>query len=444
MTSRLHTRTATFVILALTAGPSTGATQEGPPGPVSPDSAAVLREAIERPPAEHPVTVGQVVAFPLRLAALPLSLAFDGLAEGIGFLATAERYRGLVGFYRTLERARVRPTLSTELSPRSEMGLSVEYVGLRPLVVETGAAVRGSQRHGARLVLPTGWGHLELGGAFRRHADQRLWEPGLAGDPEQRAGFRWDQVGGGAALTIRSPPTFRIRALAGWQENDATLDLDETPPDPALDFDPGALFGATRDTRYLLLGLDAGVDLTRFAGLQIRGLRAGIEARRYEGVQDTPSDFTRLAIWAHGFVPVNSRQHFAARARLETSRGSGEGVPFTHLPALGGSETLRAYEWGRFRDRDLVAVTAEWRWEIWRDLRERGRVEACVFWEEGGVARRLDELDGTLSSYGLGFILAWSQRIAATTWVAFGEEGTRVSASLSAPFRTLAGVGVEP
>lgn len=47
---------------------------------------------------------------------------------------------------------------------------------------------------------------------------------------------------------------------------------------------------------------------------------------------------------------------------------------------------------GTLRTPDMASLSAEWRYEIWRELHDRMRLEGFVFGDEGAVARRLDEV----------------------------------------------------
>jgi len=408
-------------------------------GPVSPDSADVLRRTLERPPAEHGITVGDVVELPFDVATLPLTLTLDGLTWLAGRLVTTVPYEGIVGAYRDLRAAGVRPDLGTDLGPRAGLGFALGYRGLRPLVLETGISIRGYQRHGLGLEwTPDPW-VVGLRAEFRRHAQEHFWGVGPSTPYRNRSDFRWDRRRIRASASVRPRAWVELGVAGGIEESEVGGGFDGGRPDIDRVFDDAEVFGLGEDTRFWRLEGSVTLDLTRWRLLQIRGFRASLDASRFLGTDGTGADVTRLRLRTQSYLPVSPRHLFAVRTRLETNRGSGRGVPFTHLAAVGGARTLRAYEWGRFRDRDLLTVTGEWRYEVWRDLRERGRIEAWVFWEEGGVARRLSDLHRTYSSYGFGLILAWDRRISATTWIAFGEEDPRVSASLSAPFEALIG-----
>jgi outer membrane protein assembly factor BamA len=94
-------------------------------------------------------------------------------------------------------------------------------------------------------------------------------------------------------------------------------------------------------------------------------------------------------------------------------------VPFFYQPTLGGSQTLRGFREFRFRDRNSLALTAEYRWEAsWL-------LDGAFFVDAGKVA--FDRQDLNLRdldvSYGVGFRIHSNSAFAARLDLAFSREG---------------------
>ena len=90
----------------------------------------------------------------------------------------------------------------------------------------------------------------------------------------------------------------------------------------------------------------------------------------------------------HGrhFLALGRGHVLGLDGRVEAAGGD---VPFTLLPAIGGSSGLRGYLEGRWRDRWLWAAQGEWRFPIaWR-------LRAAVFGGVSGVAPSLARLGET-------------------------------------------------
>jgi outer membrane protein assembly factor BamA len=112
-------------------------------------------------------------------------------------------------------------------------------------------------------------------------------------------------------------------------------------------------------------------------------------------------DYSSYAIDVRQYVSLAPGQVVALRVLGIASVGT---QPFDVMPQLGGEELLRGYYGGRYRDRNLLAVQAEYRAHVWR------RFGAIGFVSAGRVAHNLSELGFTgikpSGGFGLRFLLA--------------------------------------
>jgi hypothetical protein len=108
-------------------------------------------------------------------------------------------------------------------------------------------------------------------------------------------------------------------------------------------------------------------------------------------------DFRRLVLDARHFLTVGTRRVVAVQAVVETTGGA---APFDQVSLVGGSNYFRGYARGRFRDRHLATLQAEYRAPL------VGRLGWAAFAGGGCVAPRVGELVGGdarfLPSYGIG------------------------------------------
>lgn len=402
-------------------------------GAVSPDSADEIRASLIRPPGDHPFDALDAIALPFRLAAIPLELAGDGIGAGIDLVIGA----GPPPFYLVaLRDARewgLRPDVAS-LGPRSGPALALRVSRWRPLYLSSAVSWRGSQDHRAGLRWTGEGGAADVGFLFHRDAEPRFWGIGARSAPAMRTDFRHDRIAGRVEGAWRPAPRASVRLGAGYEENEVGGGSDGASPDIGELFDEQALFGLGERTRFFRLAPVLELDVTRRVGFQERGVRLEVSGALYRGAGPTEADFHRLGAAVDGYLPVNPRQLLALRARAELNRDdAGPGVPFTHLASLGGELGGRGYPDDRFRDRDLLTLTAEWRYEVWRELQDRLRVDGFVFFEEGAVAPRLGSLGSSdfRPSWGLGFRLEDRDGPLGRALVAFGEEGTRLGLELS-------------
>jgi len=105
-------------------------------------------------------------------------------------------------------------------------------------------------------------------------------------------------------------------------------------------------------------------------------------------------DWTEYTVDLRGYLPAGDRGSLAAQL-LYTS-GDGE-VPFYRMPRLGGQDGLRGYSAGRFLDRTMALVRAEWRSGM-----VVGRFGAVIFAGYGDVAPAPHKLTTAANLYTVG------------------------------------------
>jgi outer membrane protein assembly factor BamA len=110
-----------------------------------------------------------------------------------------------------------------------------------------------------------------------------------------------------------------------------------------------------------------------------------------------------------------------------TTAADGDTVPFFLMPTLGGGSALRGYGNYRFRDRNALLFTAEYRWYA------QEFVEMALFYDAGKVERRRADLDfdGLKSNVGIGLRLHTPGTTLARLELARGNEGFRLIISFS-------------
>lgn len=383
-----------------------------------------------RPPNEHPTDVADVAAVPFRVLGAPFMLVLVELpAWAIGELTLPRPPGVIVRTLRDLHEVGIRPGVSTSIGPRSGPAATLRFDVLDPVHVEGALSVRGSQRH--RLAARAQTGRVGVDAEARWQRDAQVGFYGVGPDtPDERALYRRETADIGLTGDFRDAP-LRLHAGFGYEDNRIREPIGGDEPSLSTAFDVEDLFGATDRQHYLRFGGGAELDLTRRTGFQDRGIRLRARATRYDGVNATESDFHKIRLEAEGLAPLNPRQLLALRARTDLTRGGGDRIPFYHLAELGGEETAIGYPDTRFRDRDMVSLTAEWRYEIWRDIHNTMRVESFLYFGEGAVGRRLGAIapEDWRESYGFGFRVARSEALLGLAFLGFSEESVRFGVS---------------
>jgi len=155
------------------------------------------------------------------------------------------------------------------------------------------------------------------------------------------------------------------------------------------------------------------------------GGRYLISYQRYNDRDFDRYSFDRWEIDVQQFVPfLHGHRMLVLRGLLSTSdpKATHE-VPFYLQPTLGGAYSLRGFRAYRFRDRNLLLLQAEYRWEV------NPFVTGALFYDAGTVAARRGDLDVTdlKRDYGFGLRLGSAAGVALRMDIAAGSgEGARL------------------
>lgn len=435
-------RSATIVVAALcwTAGRGAGPclAQDGGSGPVTPDSADAIRRSLERPPPEPPSDLIDAVAVPVKIALLPVRFIGLGFAELVGLAVTPDPEP--LPFVDALRDAGFRGAVGS-IGPRSGVSAQLGFEGLAPFFIESAISIRGSQRHRVGLAFQDADNdQLELAYTFLRNNEPHFYG-GIDSGRDARRVYQWDRqivsVVAELRRSLREDAVVSLAARLGYEDNRVGRGQDRgTTPiqkDPAT----ADLYGVTERVDYARAGATLGLDLRYNAGLQARGIYVEGGYDYFAGLGDTDSDFHRVSADMFGYLPINPRQQLAVRLLAEVNRSlGGRGVPFYHLAYLGSERGGRAYHQRRFQDLTMAATMVEWRWEVWRELHERSRVESFLFYDLGSVMPRLTDfrIGDARSSFGFGWRLSARDGALAASYIAFGDEGVRLRFTFSTAF----------
>lgn len=167
-------------------------------------------------------------------------------------------------------------------------------------------------------------------------------------------------------------------------------------------FTPSTAPGLGLDPDYLRTNLFAGYDWRLARAYTDRGGWYHVEWYDYRRRDEGPGSFRRFDAEARQFFPILRANWIIALRGLvsvtDADTSTGEHVPFYLMPALGGSEELRGYPAWRFRDRNRILTTAEYRWKAGQF------VDLALFVDAGKVTAERKDLDlsGLVTTYGIG------------------------------------------
>ena len=152
----------------------------------------------------------------------------------------------------------------------------------------------------------------------------------------------------------------------------------------------------------------------------------------YHQTDGARHSFRRFDAEVQQLIPILRENWVIALRALAstTDAAAGQDVPFFLMPELGGSHALRGYPAWRFRDRNRLLLTGEYRWAA------GPFVDMAAFFEAGKVTSRREDLNlhGLKTSHGLGMLIHTPGATLARFEVARSSEGTRLTISFSPSF----------
>lgn len=246
-----------------------------------------------------------------------------------------------------------------------------------------------------------------------RMADD-FWGLGMANADVDRTAFKLTQSVAGGTIGSRLQPWLRAGIDAGYLTPTVRRGRQSGVRSTHDVFSPEQVPGLAHQPAFTRTGVFVDVDYrdtipsTRTAVRLDQAPLAG--ASRGGRYQLSFADYQDLDLGQFSFrrVTVDLQQHvpFLDGHRVWSFRGlavlsdtaPGQQVPFYLSPTLGGSTIGRAFPTFRFRDQNLIALQAEYRFVV------NPFVGAAVFTDVGQVAGRFDELAWSRfrASYGVG------------------------------------------
>ena len=208
---------------------------------------------------------------------------------------------------------------------------------------------------------------------------------GIDSPADPGAQFRLQQAYGGGDLAYRPVRWTVFRASATYE----SFTLKEPTSDFAFVdnvYDEATAPGAGVDPDYLHTYISAGIDSRPAVDYARRGSLVEVSHHHYGDRDDTYS-FNRLDTEVVQHIPIlRENWVISLHGLLQTTVGDTDRVPYFLLPSLGSGSTLRAYSSWRFRDRNAVLASGEFRW-----IPSRLVLDLALFYDTGMVAAKVDQ-----------------------------------------------------
>jgi hypothetical protein len=187
----------------------------------------------------------------------------------------------------------------------------------------------------------------------------------------------------------------------------------------AVDYMTPRVTVAAGQPDFLRTEVSAEVNTRLPRGNPRQGARYALSYQRFEARDGAPFDFNRVEADVQQYISLYKHRRVLALhgfASVSDPSGASE-VPFYMQRTLGGPDDLRGFRRFRFRDRNVLLLQAEYRWEIFT------AVDGAIFYDAGKVASRLEDLDlrDLESDYGIGFRFGTANGVFLRVEGAFGS-----------------------
>ncbi len=275
---------------------------------------------------------------------------------------------------------------------------------------------------------------LSVFGRVRYHnfTRQNYFGPGPDSREEDRTDYRLEEVFYGKTVHYRA---------STWLQGEWEVGLLQVNTGPGTDpgavpigsvFDDATAPGLAHQPGFFRTRATLTVDFRDRPENTHSGGVVDLSWSRHTQVGGDDYHFSGFAVQARQYLPLGSRQRvLALRFLTSTTRPEiGSRVPFYFRPTLGSPHILRASRDQRFRDRNLIYLSAEYRWEAAPAL------ELALFYEAGKVFRNRSDFDlmGLRKNVGFGFRFKSRDRVLIRVDLARGREDTRVRVTVGPAF----------
>ena len=285
-------------------------------------------------------------------------------------------------------------------------------------------STRGYQRYGGSLSMRRIAGRTieaRVWGQKFEFPQEDLFGIGQNSSEDDRTNYLHESMETGGELRWSPAKYVTFSGGAAYLQPTIGSGTDSRFPSTEERFTEATLPGLTMQPDFLRTDVGAALELRDNPMHPHAGGRYAVTLSNYDDRDLGAYGFRSMSVDAQHYVPLPSRYRVLAlhAAVVMTDAGDGQQVPFYYQPTLGGSQQLRGFREFRFRDRNSLVMSAEYRWEAsWM-------LDAAVFVDAGKVTAHKGDLNlrDLDASYGVGLRLHSNSAFVARLDLAFSREG---------------------
>lgn len=377
-----------------------------------------------------------IVSFPGTVASVPFVLAFKGIAKlaSIGFDQGAIR--------QTLDSMTIQNGtlgIRPRFTARDGYGVMLFKKGLisanSALFVSATATIHSRQTY--RLW----WRDVEFSGGlffadlfvrYRKLLGENFYGIGPDAISSNRSNYDYELFMSEFSFGVRPVKGVAIRAALGFDANNILNGSDDDFPTTQELFGESDLPGLIESPNFFVPQLLIKVDTRNREGHALSGVESYLAGKIYKQTNGDQFDFWKLTYSLRKYLHLFENRVLLLRFTAEmTEPFSDKEIPFYYLATLGHHATMRGFKRGRFFDRDLLLLSAEYRIPMWHHFTTSFFVDAGQV--AGNIVRDF-QLDEFRYGYGTGLRYWTAHDFRASLEFGFSEDGFRIYLSTNFDF----------
>ena len=273
---------------------------------------------------------------------------------------------------------------------------------------------------------------IELTGSQSIRPDEDFYGSGAESTEDNETSYFRRQLGVKLAASYQLNKNIKVGAFTDYTHNDITEGADEEEDVITGRFDRFTLPGLDRDIDLLDTGMFVEFDYRDEPDNPHAGWFTRASFSNVAGFGRKDFGWVNYKFDSRAYVPIGSKRRIIA-LRMQgnfNDRKAGSNIPFFRLARLGGNETLRGYELGRFQGLNSLHMNVEYRFKVMQGFTNEGfkSVEAIMFTDIGQVYNNYRELGwgNVHATWGGGFQFVTTKSVGLTILYAKSPESGRL------------------
>ena len=350
----------------------------------------------------------EIAYLPGRIVYFPLKCLLKGVSISVGYIDDTKIIPKMRDFLTSDDGRRgVEPTYSA----RTGGGVQFYQKGLfgtpsdrNMLKLALTAGLRGRQRYQCTLEdiqFAHGLVSSDVLLRYRKLTTESFFGLGPDARFKDETTFTQEQMSAEVSLGADLPSNVTIKALVGYDYTDIEDGRNRTLPSITDQYTEASLPSIEEQVDMIHVQLALTKDSKNRPGNPTRGYEVSLSGGWHQQLGDDRFGFTKYAVDMAKYLHLVYDRVLVLRMAGEiTDPSENRKIPFYYLSELGRRETIRGFKRGRFRDRDMLLASVEYRYPI-RKTSTNG-IDFLFFADAGQVSPDLMR-EASMNAFQTGF-----------------------------------------